>query len=73
MAQIAHKKIKLQDVYIVQVNGKVSSEAYATLQEAQAFITSRTDIHFIDNSMTTRDPFTQTDYEIHVVTVKEII
>ena len=72
MAQIAHNKIKLQDVYIVQVNGKVSSEAYATLPEAQAFITSRTDINFIDNSMTTRDPFTQTDYEIHVVTVKEV-
>ena len=67
------KRIKLQYVYIVQANGKVSSEAYATLQEAQAFITRRTDINFIDDSMNTRDPFTQIDYEIHVVTIKEVI
>ena len=59
------------EIFIVQVNGKVSQEAYTSLQEAQAFITSRTDINFIDNSMTTRDPFTQTDYEIHVVRVQK--
>ena len=57
-------------IYIVTVNGKISSEAYKTLEEAQAFITSRTDINFIDDSMSTRDPFTQTDYEIHDVRVK---
>ena len=61
----------MQQIYIVQANGKVSQEGYTTLKAAQAFITRQTDIHFIDDSMTTRDPFTQTDYEIHVVTVKE--
>lgn len=61
------------DIYIVQVNGKVSQEAYGTLEEAQAFITSRTDINFTSEpyTMSTRDHFTQTDYEIHVVRVKE--
>lgn len=28
-------------IYLVQVNGKVSSEAYATLEEAQAFVKDR--------------------------------
>ena len=59
-------------VYIVTVNGKISSEAYKTLEEAQDFITDRTDIHFdLDKyAMSTRDHFTQTDYEIHEVRVK---
>ena len=59
-------------IYIVQVNGKVSSEAYETLKEAQDFITSRTDIHFnIDKyAMNTTDPFTGIKYEIHDVVVR---
>lgn len=59
------------EVYIVQVNGKVSQEAYKSLVEAQEFITRQTDIHFDRDkyAMSTRDPFTQTDYEIHIVRV----
>ena len=59
-------------VYIVTVNGKISSEAYKTLEEAQDFITNRTDIHFdIDKyAMSTTDPFTGNKYEIHDVRVK---
>lgn len=61
------------EVFIVQVNGKVSQEAYRTLSEAQAFITSRSGIHFdIDkDAMNTTDPFTGTTYEIHVVRVRK--
>lgn len=64
----------MKTVYIVQVNGKVSQEAYGSLQEAQDFITERTGIHFgIDkDAMNTTDPFTKTTYEIHIVRVKEI-
>lgn len=59
------------EVYIVQVNGKVSQEAYRTLAEAQEFITKQTGIHFDRDkyAMSTRDPFTRTDYEIHIVRV----
>lgn len=59
-------------IYIVQANGKVSQEAYASLQEAQDFITERTGIHFdIDKyAMNTTDPFTGTIYEIHDVRVR---
>lgn len=62
----------MQTIYIVQANGKVSQEGYLTLKAAQAFITSRTGIHFNKNStLNTTDPFTNTLYEIHIITVKD--
>ena len=64
----------MKQIYIVQANGKVSQEAYLTLDEAKAFITSRTKIHFTKESdnLNIQDPFTGILYEIHIVTIKEI-
>lgn len=58
-------------VYIVTVNGKVSSEAYKTLEEAQKFIMSRTGIANIihDNYLIAQDT-NDNLYEIHDVRVK---
>ena len=62
-------------VYIVTVNGKVSSEAYKTLEEAQEFIYSRGPGELLDRTSNGRylklrnDKYT---YEIHDVRVKEI-
>ena len=57
--------------YIVTVNGKVSSEAYKTLEEAQKFIMSRTGIANIiqDNYLVAQDT-NDNLYEIHDVRVK---
>lgn len=58
-------------IYIVTVNGKVSSEAYNTLEEAQKFIISRTGIANIiqDNYLVAEDT-DDNRYEIHDVRVK---
>ena len=58
-------------VYIVTVNGKISSEAYKTLEEAQKFIMSRTGIANIiqDNYLVAQD-IDDNLYEIHDVRVK---
>ena len=55
-------------IYIVTVNGKVSSEAYKTLEEAQKFIMSRTSIANIiqDNYLVAEDT-NDNLYEIHDV------
>ena len=59
-------------IYIVTVNGKVSQEAYKTLEEAQEFIKSR--IYYKDGwsmkpyYMVVED--TKNRYEIHDVRVK---
>ena len=57
--------------YIVTVNGKISSEAYTTLEEAQKFIMSRTGIANIiqDNYLVAQDT-NDNLYEIHDVRVK---
>ena len=56
--------------YIVTVNGKISSEAYKTLEEAQKFIISRTGIANIiqKNYLIAED--NDNRYEIHDVRVK---
>ena len=61
----------MKTVYIVTVNGKVSQEAYKTLEEAQSFILSRVDLANISN----RTGYmiaekNGTVYEIHDVKVK---
>lgn len=57
-------------IYIVTVNGKVSSKAYKTLEEAQKFILSRTGIANIiqDNYLIAEDT-NDNRYEIHDVRV----
>lgn len=58
-------------VYLVTVNGKVSQEAYKTLEEAQQFIISRTGIANIiqDNYLVAEDT-NDNRYEIHDVVVR---
>lgn len=36
--------MKITTVYVVKCNGKISQEAYSTLEEAQKFIASRVNI-----------------------------
>lgn len=61
----------MEAIYIVTVNGKVSQEAYKTLEEAQQFIISRTGIANIiqDNYLIAEDT-NDNRYEIHDVKVK---
>lgn len=60
-------------IYIVAVNGKVSSEAYSTLEEAQDFIYSRGTGELSNRTLNGRylklinDKYT---YEIHDVVVR---
>lgn len=62
------------DIYLVTVNGKVSQEAYKTLEEAQDFIYSRGPGELLDRTSNGRylklknDKYT---YEIHDVRVKQ--
>ena len=61
-------------IYIVKVNGKLSSEAYSTLEEARDFIASKLNIdHDIKELL--QEGYTSLEnngilYEIHDVTVK---
>lgn len=57
-------------IYLVTVNGKVSQEAYKTIEEAQQFIISRTGIANIiqDNYLIAEDT-NDNRYEIHDVKV----
>lgn len=58
-------------VYIVTVNGKVSSEAYKTLEEAQKFIMSRTGIaNIIQDNYVVAEDTDGNRYEIDDVRVK---
>jgi hypothetical protein len=62
----------MKTIYIVTVNGKISSEAYNTLEEAQDFIKGRIDY----NGGWSTKPYymvvedNKNKYEIHDVTVK---
>ena len=57
--------------YIVTVNGKISSEAYKTLEEAQKFIISRTGIaNIIRENYLVAEDTNDNLYEIHDVRVK---
>lgn len=59
-------------VYIVTVNGKISSEAYKTLEEAQEFIYSRGPGELLDRTSNGRYLKLRNDkyiYEIHDVRV----
>ncbi len=63
----------MKTVYIVTVNGKISSEAYNTLEEAQDFIYSRGPGELLERTSNGRylklknDKYT---YEIHDVRVQ---
>lgn len=63
----------MKTVYIVTVNGKISQEAYSTLEEAQDFIYSRGPGELLERTSNGRylklknDKYT---YEIHDVKVK---
>ena len=58
-------------IYIVTVNGKISSEAYKTLEEAQKFIISRTGIaNIIQENYLVAEDTNDNLYEIHDVSVK---
>lgn len=58
-------------IYIVTVNGKVSSEAYNTLEEAQQFIIDRTGIaNIIQNNYLVAEDIDGNRYEIHDVVVR---
>ncbi len=57
-------------IYIVTVNGKISSEAYRTLEEAQKFIISRTGIaNIIRENYLIAEDTNDNRYEIHDVRV----
>ena len=59
-------------IYIVTVNGKISSEAYRTLEEAQEFIYSRGPGELLDRTSNGRYLKLKNDkyiYEIHDVRV----
>lgn len=61
----------MKTIYIVTVNGKISQEAYKTLEEAQKFIISRTGIANIiqDNYLIAIDT-NDNHYEIHDVVIR---
>lgn len=59
-------------IYIVTVNGKVSQEAYSTLEEAQQFIIGRTGIaDIISRNYVIVEDTNDNRYEIHDVRVKQ--
>ncbi len=58
-------------VYIVTVNGKVSQEAYKTLEDAQRFIIVRTGIaNVISENYLIAEDTDDNRYEIHDVVVR---
>mgnify|MGYP003496425561 CR=1 FL=1 len=58
-------------VYIVTVNGKVSQEAYKTLEDAQRFIIGRTGIaNIISENYLIAEDTDDNRYEIHDVVVR---
>lgn len=62
-------------IYVVKYNGKISQEAYSTLEKAQKFIASRVNVHVPEDKIGdigfnyTEDEKYQ--YSIHPVTVRE--
>lgn len=61
----------MKTIYIVTVNGKVSSEAYSTLEEAMKFITSRIGIvKIIQENYLVAEDTNDNRYEIHDVTLR---
>lgn len=64
-------------IYLVTVNGKVSQEAYKTLEEAQAFVKDRVWLNSVPKEYgelykDLKDLSGKYTYEIHDVKVKEL-
>ena len=57
----------MRTVYIVTVNGKVSSLAYNTLEEAQEFVANRVKPEDLDGQEGYYNVFSSKDYQTYVI------